>query len=51
VYIEDRKVLNASYLGLHAEVCCTGTEGFLGDRPRPCRPSRAPGGDRERTLL
>ena len=47
--IEDRRV-KASYLGLHAEVSRTGTEGLLGDRPRPCEPSGAPGGDRKRLL-
>ena len=49
VRIEDRRV-KASYLGLHAEVSRTGSEGLLGDRPRPCEPSSAPGGDRERLL-
>src|SRR6202022_4127896 len=27
-----------------------GTEGFLGDRPRPCQPAGTPRGDRERLL-
>jgi len=49
VRIEDRRV-KASYLGLHAEVSRTGSKGLLGDRPRPCEPSSAPGGDRERLL-
>jgi hypothetical protein len=49
VCIEARRV-SASYLGVHAEVLGIGTEGFFGDRPRPCKPSGASRGDWKRLL-
>ncbi len=41
-------IAGADHLGVHLEVRGAGAEGRLGDRPRPRKPSGAPGGDRER---